>query len=163
MVTTGAALMRRWERLLRGVKTVGHIVHGLKPGLDQGDSEEGMNELDEADMGALGLRDVPGFRVGADNQAGDPRTVTKLLAIKFRVGVGEVLGHVAVPFLNVVRHNVIEPSAPIIPGDEDNRPPPKAAVNNGLNLAHGPIAAVGDILSRMFAQGGFSFGVKPGD
>src|SRR5262249_59682993 len=76
---------------------------------------------------------------------------------------GGTLRHAAVPLLDVRRRQMVEPSAPVVPGDEDDGPIPKASCNDRLDLMRGPQGAVGHVLRWMLRERWLPFGVEPGN
>ena len=63
--------------------------------------------------------DVPSFCIGAQHQAGNARAIAERIAVEFGVRVRRVLRVCAAPLFDDWRVDMIEPPAPIVPGDED--------------------------------------------
>ena len=154
----------RWrERGLRRIKTIRHVVGGVEPRINRRNAEQSLAEFQQADMGALRLGNKSLPCIGADYETWNARAVTKLLAIEFRMRVPGVLCTFAVPFLNVWRHHMVIPSAPIVPSDEDDRARPQFAVHDGFNLLPGPFRALCDVLAGMFAVRRIAVSLDPGN
>src|ERR1700694_4517585 len=49
------------------------------------------------------------------------------------------------PLLNVRWRDVVPPATPVVPGDEDRDLRPQASLDDRLDLACGPLAALGDV------------------
>src|SRR5436190_18821811 len=95
----------------------------------------------------LGVRDVGGFRVWAQHQASNARSVAELRAV--------------FPFLDQRRLDVVVPATPVIPRDEDDGAGPQPTLDDGIDLLRRPFLAGPDGLDGVLAQ---SFGtVEPGD
>src|SRR5437762_2462175 len=94
----------------------------------------------------LGVRDVSGFRVWAQYQASNTRSVAELRTV--------------CPFLDQRRLDVVVPATPVIPRDEDDGAGPQATLDDGIDLVRRPFLAGPDGLDGVLAQ---SFGtVEPG-
>src|SRR5262249_4679788 len=91
------------------------------------------------------VRDVPGFCVGAQHQAWNARTVAERVTVEFRMRVGRALRMHTVPPFDHWWIDVIEPAAPIVPGDEDRRLVPEPTGDDCVHLfdspAHGRVRA----------------------
>ena len=111
-------------------------------------------------MGVKRLGDVTPFDVGAQHQAADAGAVTKLGVL---VGSRPAVGR---PLFHVFRVNVIEPAAPVVPGDEDDSVGPDAPLYDGVHLLDGPLHARtydgtrSDAMGRVFAE---VLRIQPGD
>ncbi len=108
------------------------------------------------------VRDVPGFRVGAQHQAGNARTIAERVAVEFRVRVGRALGVCAVPPFDDWWIDMIEPAAPIIPGDKDRSRTPEPTGDDRIDLINRPTHPVGYILPGVLAKVGSAVAIDPG-
>src|SRR5215469_7619258 len=98
------------------------------------------------------VRDVTGFCVWAQHQAGNARAIAERIAVEFRVRVRRALRVSAAPLFDNWRVDMIEPPAPIVPGDEDRRLVPKPTSDDSVDLIDRPIHAVGDVLHGVPAE-----------
>jgi hypothetical protein len=57
---------------------------------------------------------------------------------------------------------MVEPAAPIVPGDEDRCFVPEPASNDRLDLVDGPMHAVGNVLHGMLAKVRSAVAIDPG-
>ena len=108
------------------------------------------------------MRDVPGFRVGAQHQTGNARTIAEWITVEFRVRVRRALRMCAAPSLDNWRIDMVEPAAPIVPGDKDRRLVSQPAGNDRVNLLDRPAHAVGYILPGVLAEIGPAVSIDPG-
>src|SRR5947208_2821583 len=81
---------------------------------------------------------MPRFGIRAQDQARDPRSIPELRAVG--------------PFLDQRWLDMVEPAAPVVPGDEDDRVAPQTALDDGIYLVGSPFLAGLDRFDRMFAQ-----------
>src|SRR5256884_6617627 len=81
---------------------------------------------------------MPRFGIRAQDQARDPRSIPELRAVG--------------PFLDQRWLDMVEPAAPVVPGDEDDRVAPQTALDDGIHLVGGPFLAGLDRFDRMVAQ-----------
>jgi hypothetical protein len=116
---------------LAEVETVRHAIGRCVSRIQSRQAEDGLAEFDETDVGVQSLRDIPSFGIGTQDQTADPTAIAELCTVS--------------PFFHFQRINVIIPAAPVIPGDEDRRLRPQAALNYGVHLTDGPLHAVRDI------------------
>src|SRR5207253_4244895 len=98
-----------------------------------GESEDGFAETDETDVRVKLLRDIAGSREWAEHKTADPRAVSELCSL-----VGWVWSR-QLPILDVGRVDVVVPSSPIIPGNEDRNPRPEPALHDSDYLVYGPL------------------------
>jgi hypothetical protein len=106
---------------------------------------------------------VTWFCVWTDHQAGDARTVPKLVPVKFWKGVFRPLSFAAIPLLNVRRFYMIIPAAPVVPGNKNRCSAPKSTAHNRFNLVNGPLHSLGNILWWVFAPRRFALTIDPGN
>src|ERR1700680_5014652 len=74
-----------------------------------------------------------------------------------------ILRSLTVPLFNIGGNNVVEPSAPIIPCNKNDSARPQPAIHDGLNLLRRPLRTECDVLRRMFAIGGITVPIDPGN
>jgi hypothetical protein len=148
---------------LRRIKAIGHIIGRIEPRVDGWNAEQGLAEFHQADVRALRRRDKSLACVGTDHKTRNAGAIAKLLAIKLRMRVPWILGVLAVPLFDVGGNNVVAPSTPIVPCNKDDRTGPQPAIDNGLNLLRSPLRTESDVLCRMFAKGGITVAIDPGD
>jgi hypothetical protein len=67
-----------------------------------------------------------------------------------------------VPSFDNRRIDMIEPAAPIVPGDEDRRLIPEPTGDDRIDLINRPTHAVGDVLPGVLAEIGPSVAIDPG-
>ena len=48
---------------------------------------------------------------------------------------------------------MVQPTAPVVPSDENCRAGPEPALHDGVDLVDGPLHPVGDVAERMLALG----------
>ena len=108
------------------------------------------------------VRDVPGFRIRAQHQSRNARAIAERVTIEFGVRVRRTLRMCAVPFFDDLRIDVIEPAAPIIPGDEDRRLVPQPTRDDRIHLIDRPSHAVGNILQGVLTEIGPAVPIDPG-
>jgi len=60
-----------WPRRLTKIKAIGHIIGGAITGSQRRQPEQGLAELEQADVRMPHLRDVPAFRIGAQHHTTD--------------------------------------------------------------------------------------------
>ena len=154
---------RRRQRVLGEIEAVGHGIRSAVALVERRQLEDLLTEPHQADMRVLLMRDVPGFRVGAQHQAGNARTITERVAVELGVRVRGALRMCAIPRFDDWWINVIEPAAPIVPGDEDGRLIPQPTGDDRIDLIDGPIHAVGDVLHGVLAEIGPAVAIHPGD
>src|SRR2546423_3076901 len=135
---------REW--LLGEVEAVGHVVGRLVAGVDRGQAKGLLAELHQAGVRVLRVRDVRSLCVRAQDQACDSRPIGELRPVR--------------PFLDHGRRNVVVPTTPIVPGDEDNGIRPESTLDDGIELLRRPFLAGLDRLDRMLAQSLWT--VEPG-
>src|SRR5207249_5730032 len=70
---------------------------------------------------------MPRFGIRAQDQARDPRSIPELRAVG--------------PFLDQRWLDMVEPAAPVVPADEDDRVAPQAALDDGIHLVGSPFLA----------------------
>ena len=122
---------RGCKRDLVEAKAVRHAIRSLVARVELVETERVLTEPDDTDVGEHGMGNVGSFGVRAEGQATHARPVTELRAVR--------------PGFDPLRDHVVEPAAPIVPGDEDRGLGPQAALHHGVDLVHGPLHAVGDI------------------
>src|SRR5215469_11868578 len=109
------------------------------------------------------VRDMAGFRIGAQHQAGNARAMTERVTVELRVRVRRALRMGAVPPLDDRRIDVVEPAAPVVPGDEDRRLVPEPTADDCIHLLDRPPHAIGYVLQRVLAEIGSAVAIYPGN
>ena len=113
-------------------------------------------------MRVLLVKGVPGFRVRAQHQAGNARTVAERVTVELRVCVRRALGMGAVPPFDDWWIDMIEPAAPIVPGDKDRSLTPEPTGDDRIDLINRPTHPVGYILPGVLAKVGSAVAIDPG-
>src|SRR5215472_4896274 len=157
-----ATLPRRRQRALREIEAIRHRARTTVALVQGGQVEDLLAEAHETDMRVELVRDVAGFRIGAQHQARNARTVAERVTVEFRVRVRRALRMGAVPSFDNGRIDMIEPAAPIVPGDEDRRLVPEPTGNDRVDLFDRPTHAVGDVLHGVLAEIGPAVAIDPG-
>src|SRR6202035_2655098 len=83
----------------------------------------------------------------AQHQTADPRPVGERRSV--------------CPFLDERRGDVVVPTAPVVPGDEDHGVGPEPTLDDRIDLLRGPVLAILDRLDGMLTHPGWS--VEPGN
>ena len=148
--------------MLSEIETVGHGIRSAVALVQRRQVEDLLAEADQADMRVQLVGDVSGFRIGAQHQAGNARTIAEGVAVEFRVRVGRALGAGAVPRFDDWWIDMIEPAAPIIPGNEDRCLTPEPTGNDCIDLIDRPAHAVGNVLPGVLAEVGPAVAIDPG-
>src|SRR5215471_12948149 len=157
-----ATLPRRRQRALRKIEAVGHRVRTSVALVQGGQVENLLAEAHQADMRVQLVRDVPGFCIRAQHQARNARAIAEWVTVEFRVRVRRALRMGAVPSFDDGRIDMIEPAAPIVPGDEDSRLVPQPTGDDRVDLLDRPTHPVGDVLPGVLAEIGPAVAIDPG-
>jgi hypothetical protein len=107
------------------------------------------------------VRDMTRPGIGTEHQTGHPGTEAEWLTIEFRKCISGSLRQGVLPRFLHRRHNMIEPAAPVVPGDEDRGTAPQSARHDGRDLIRCPLRADGDVLLRMLAQIRLAVPIEP--
>src|SRR5215469_2051428 len=116
-----ATLPRRRQRTLGEIEAIGHRARTTVALVQGGQVEDLLAEVHQTHMRVQLVRDVAGFRIGAQHQTRNARTVAERVTVEFRMRVCRTLRMGAVPSFDDGRIDMIEPAAPIVPGDKDSR------------------------------------------
>lgn len=124
--------------MLGEIEAVCHIICSGISRIEWLEAKRRLAKFDQAHVGVKHIGDISAFSIRTEHRTTHARPVAELCPIA--------------PLFYVRRLDVIEPAAPVVPGDEDSCAGPESTLDNSVDLSYCPRLSLGNDFPGMFAQ-----------